>query len=92
MTFVAAYRAEFGVAPLCAVIGLPVSTFYDRTVRPRSAREQADGELAERIEKIWTDSGRTYGSPRVHALWGSISRPELVTCDDGRSSAACRVP
>ena len=67
MTFVAAYRAEFGVAPLCAVIGLPVSTFYDRTARPRSAREQADGELAERIEKIWTDSGRTYGSPRVHA-------------------------
>ena len=67
MTFVAAYRAEFGVVPLCAVINLPVSTFYDRTVRPPSVRAQADGELAERIEKIWTDSGRTYGSPRVHA-------------------------
>jgi putative transposase len=67
VTFVAAYRAEFGVVPLCAVINLPVSTFYDRTVRPPSVRAQADGELAERIEKIWTDSGRTYGSPRVHA-------------------------
>jgi putative transposase len=64
---VAAHRAEFGVATLCGAINLPVSTFYDRSSRPPSARAQADSELAERIEKIWTDSGRTYGSPRVHA-------------------------
>jgi putative transposase len=65
--FVAAHRSEFGVAPLCAVINLPVSTFYDRAHRAPSSRAQADCELAERIEKIWTDSGRSYGAPRVHA-------------------------
>lgn len=62
-----AHRAEFGVAPLCAVLGLPVSSFYSQVSRPPSARAVIDGELTERIEKIWTDSGRTYGSPRVHA-------------------------
>jgi putative transposase len=65
--FVAAHRGEFGVAPLCAVIGLAPSTFYDRVGRVPSARTTADEELAERIEKIWVSSGRTYGAPRVHA-------------------------
>ncbi|WP_369387665.1 IS3 family transposase, partial [Mycobacterium kyorinense] len=23
--------------------------------------------MAEKIEKIWADSGRSYGSPRIHA-------------------------
>jgi len=69
--FVQAHRAEFGVAPLCAVIGLPVSTFYDRASRPPSARAIADAELAERIEKIWVDSGRSYGSPPV---WAQLAR------------------
>jgi putative transposase len=65
--FVRAHRESFGVAPLCAVIGLPVSSFYERLGRPVSARASADAELAERIEKIWVDSDRTYGSPSVHA-------------------------
>jgi transposase InsO family protein len=64
---VTAHRAEFGVVPLCAVLELPVSTYYNRVGRPPSTRAQDDGVLAERIEKIWVDSGRTYGSPRVHA-------------------------
>lgn len=67
MKFVAAYRTEFGAAPLCAVINLPVSTFYARAHRAPSSRAQAEGELAERIEKIWTATWRSYGAPRVHA-------------------------
>jgi transposase InsO family protein len=65
--FVQAHRAEFGVEPLCRVVNLPVSTFYDRKARPPSAWSTADAQLAERIEKIWVGSGRTYGAPRVHA-------------------------
>lgn len=67
MRFVQSHRDQFGVEPLCAVINLPVSSFYDRSTRAPSARSRADEELAERIEKIWVDSGRTYGAPRVHA-------------------------
>jgi hypothetical protein len=40
---------------------------YDRVGPPTSAHAMADAELAERIEKIWADSGRSYGAPRVHA-------------------------
>lgn len=42
-------------------------TFYAWRRRGHSARKQADRELLERIGRIFADSRRTYGSPRVHA-------------------------
>ncbi|HEY6686002.1 MAG TPA: IS3 family transposase [Propionibacteriaceae bacterium] len=68
MTFVETHRDTFGVAPLLAAIGEPVSTFYDRVDRKPSARAVADAAAAERIEEIWERSRRTYGAPRVHAM------------------------
>jgi transposase InsO family protein len=55
------------VVRLCRVLGIAVSTFYDRVGRPAWACALADAELAEKIEKIWADSGRSYGSPGIHA-------------------------
>ena len=68
MTFVQLHRHTFGVAPLLAAIGEPVSTFYDRTSREPSDRAVADAAVAERIEAIWERSRRTYGAPRIHAM------------------------
>ena len=68
MTFVETHRHTFGVAPLLATIGEPVSIFYARTSRTPSARAMADAAVAERIEAIWERSRRTYGAPRIHAM------------------------
>ena len=68
MTFVETHRDTFGVAPLLATIGEPVSTFYNRTSREPSARAVADAAVAERIEAIWERSRRSYGAPRIHAM------------------------
>jgi putative transposase len=68
VTFVEAHRHTFGVAPLLAAIGEPVSTFYDRTSREPSARAVADATVVERIEASWERSRRTYGAPRIHAM------------------------
>lgn len=68
MSFVQLHRATFGVEPLLAVLGEPVSTFYDRVGRTPSARALSDAALLERIEAVWEASRRTYGSPRVHAM------------------------
>jgi transposase InsO family protein len=62
------HRHTFGVAPLLAVIGEPVSTFYDRVSRTPSARTVADATVVERISAIWERSRRTYGAPRIHAM------------------------
>jgi putative transposase len=68
VTFVETHRHTFGVAPLLAAIGEPVSTFYDRSSRQPSARAVADAAVAERIEAIWERSRRSYGAPRIHAM------------------------
>lgn len=68
MTFVETHRDAFGVAPLLAAIGEPVSTFYNRTSRTPSTRAMADAAVAERIGAVWERSRRTYGAPRIHAM------------------------
>jgi transposase len=68
VTFVQQHRHTFGVAPLLAAIGEPVSTFYHRTSREPSVRDVADAAVAERIEAIWERWRRTYGAPRIHAM------------------------
>jgi putative transposase len=71
VTFVEAHRHTFGVAPLLAAIGEPVSTFYDRVSRVPSARAVADAAVPEWIEEIWQRSRRSYGAPRIHAMLAS---------------------
>ena len=84
------------MAPLCRVLGMPVSSFYDRVNRPASARALADAELAEKIEKIWADSGRSYGSPRIHAALARAGirvgrkRVERIMAENGWQGAYLR--
>ena len=68
MSFVQEHKTTFGVEPLLAVLGEPVSTYYDRAAREPSARARSDAALLERVEAVWERSRRTYGSPRVHAM------------------------
>jgi transposase-like protein len=68
VSFVQQHKQAFGVEPLLAVLGEPVSTFYDRAGHRPSARALSDAALLERIEAIWEASRQTYGSPRVHAM------------------------
>ena len=69
MRFIQAHRVRFGVEPLCQVMGMAPSTYYyhrARLTRP-SRRREDDRALLEHIQRIWTSSRFTYGSPRVHA-------------------------
>jgi putative transposase len=69
VTAVAALKDRFGVAPVLQVIGVAASTYYGWLARDRSpsARSRADAALLSEIVEIHDRSGRTYGSPRVHA-------------------------
>ncbi|MGV9678538.1 IS3 family transposase [Nocardia sp. NPDC003482] len=52
------------------VLGIASSTYYGwlRQAQAPSARRLADQELLAEIVDIYTSSGGTYGSPRVHAM------------------------
>jgi len=65
--FVEAEKAERrNVAKACELLEVSRSAFYDWHRHVPSARQLADDELAERIQRIFDDSRGTYGWPRVH--------------------------
>jgi putative transposase len=64
--FVRGHAAEYAVTTLCRALGVSKAGYYAWRERPPSARARADGELAAAIRAVHRESGRTYGSPRVH--------------------------
>jgi putative transposase len=60
---------RFGVEPILRVLEVPTSTFYGWVARRRwpSPRDIEETWLGEQIERIHSESGRTYGSPKIHA-------------------------
>ena len=63
----AAHASEYPVSVLCRVLELARSGYYAWRKRPLSARRQQNEQLSAHIQRIFTDSRQTYGSPRVHA-------------------------
>lgn len=51
---------------MCDALDVSTSGYYDWRNRGPSDREKKDARLLEEIERIWEESRRTYGSPRIH--------------------------
>lgn len=64
--FIRAYRDAHAVTTLCRVLGVSKAGYYARAKRAPSARAAEDAALAAAIRAVHAESGRTYGSPRVH--------------------------
>ena len=62
-----AHQAEFRIATMARVLGVSTSGYYAWLKRERSAREESDSALAERVRAIHERSGGTYGAPRIRA-------------------------
>ncbi len=62
-----ANQAMYPIQSMAKTLGVSRSGFYAHAGRRPSARDLADAELAERIEKIHAASKETYGAPRIHA-------------------------
>ena len=51
----------------CAILGVSVSWLYKWIDRPPTGRARRRGELDTEVRRLFEDSKRTYGSPRIHA-------------------------
>ncbi len=86
IAFIEACRADYGVEPICRVLPIAPSTFYQQAVMARdptraSPRALRDRELMEHIRRIWRDNRAVYGARKV---WHSLQR-------EGRQVARCTV-
>ena len=67
--FIADQRTFYRVphAVTCAILGVSVSWFYKWVDREPTDRQRRRAELDARVRELFDASGRTYGSPRIHA-------------------------
>jgi putative transposase len=77
---------RWGVESICAVltehgVRIAPSTYYEAVTRPPSARALRDEHLRPHIQRVFDDSGGTYGPRRV---WRALN-------DDGIAVARCTV-
>ena len=84
--FINEYRREYGVEPICRVLPIAPSTYYDhvakRCDRSRmSARARRDEELQVEVKRVFDSNFCVYG---VRKVWWQLQR-------DGFCVARCTV-
>jgi len=76
VAFIDEHRQDVGVAPICEVLPIAPSTYYEHKsldVDPdkRSARAKRDGELKGDIKRVWEENKSAYGPRKV---WRQLAR------------------
>jgi putative transposase len=69
--FVDEHRARFGVEPICRVLGVSASAYYQRATGQRSTRAVEDQRLLEVIEQVQAANYYAYGYRRT---WKAMLR------------------
>jgi putative transposase len=65
--FIDGHREQFGVTPICDVLGWNVSTYYAYKCRPPSERALRDDYLEGEIARVFKDNYRVYGYRKIYA-------------------------
>jgi putative transposase len=76
VAFIDEHRQDVGVAPICEVLPIAFSTYYEHTSldadpEKRSARAKRDGELKGDIKRVWEENRSAYGPRKV---WRQLKR------------------
>lgn len=72
---------------MCQVLKVSTSGYYAWRGRPPSTREMANQKLIQKIEEVFEESNKTYGSPRVYQKL----RRQGVRCSENRIARLMRL-
>ena len=83
-SFVDEHRAGYGVEPICAMLPIAPSTYYEQKARQADPsrlpeRVRRDAVLCEEIERVWYENRRVYGARKI---WRQLRREnvEVARC------------
>jgi putative transposase len=84
--FIDGHREKFGVEPICAVLPIAPSRYYELKARERDphrrpARARRDEGLCEHVRRVWRENREVYG---VRKVWKQLRR-------EGQAVARCTV-
>ena len=86
VSFIDDHRPDYGVEPICAMVPIAPSTYYEQKARERDperlpARAQRDQDLRSHIRRVWEENYRVYG---IRKIWRQLNR-------EGHEVARCTV-
>ena len=76
--FIDEHKGTYGVEPICKVLPIAPSTYYECAARQRDPgmappRVQRDAVLSEAIRRVWDENFRVYG---VRKVWRQLRRED----------------
>ena len=76
VAFIDEHRGEYGVEPICDVLPIAPSTYYEQTARRakpelRPPRAKRDEMLRPEIQRVWDENLAVYGADKV---WRQLRR------------------
>jgi len=79
VSFIDDHRGSHGVEPICAVLPIAPSTYYEQKARQRDPsrlpkRARRDAELCVQIKCVWDENRRVYGARKV---WRQLKREKV---------------
>jgi putative transposase len=80
IAFIDAHREVYGVEPICRVLAIAPSTYYEHIARRRNparlpARARRDELLRSEIHRVWEENFRVYG---VRKVWRQLHREGIA--------------
>jgi len=80
VAFIDEHRDEYGVEPICDVLPIAPSTYYDHRARAqdpakRPDRAKRDEELRSKIQRVWDENHAVYGAEKV---WRQLGREKVA--------------
>jgi putative transposase len=79
VAFIDAHRDEYGVEPICKLLPIAPSTYYELKARQTDpqrvpARVRRDAELKPQIQRVWRENFCAYGA---HKTWKQLNREKI---------------
>ena len=79
VAFIDEHRDEYGVEPICSVLPIAPSTYYEHRARAkdpdrRPPREKRDEKLRPQVQRVWNENHAVYGADKV---WRQLGREQV---------------
>jgi putative transposase len=95
LAFIDAHREAYGVEPICAVLPIAPSLYYELKAREREParrpeRTRRDAVMSEYVGRVWRENREVYG---VRKVWKQLLHDgHAVARDGGAADAPARAP
>ena len=80
LSFIDDHRHDYGVEPICAVLPIAPSTYYEHKAREADpsrlpARARRDAQLLPEVQRVWDQNRQIYG---VRKVWKQMLREQFM--------------